>query len=68
MGVVLNRVDRTISYTKRGYDLGVAFEGVGEALLYPAVGFRTPDEEVRGRQRERECVRACLVCVWRFAA
>lgn len=29
---------------------GVAFEGVTEERLYPSVGFRTPDEEVRGRR------------------
>lgn len=47
VGVILNRIDRTISFTKRGYDLGVAFEGVTEEQLFPSVGFRTPDEEVR---------------------
>lgn len=46
IGVVFNRVERTIAFTKRGYDLGVAFEGVAEERLYPSVGFRTPDEEV----------------------
>jgi hypothetical protein len=46
VGVLLNRVERTISFTKGGHDLGVAFEGVTEERLYPTVGFRTPDEEV----------------------
>jgi Ran-binding protein 9/10 len=46
LGIILNRVERTISFTKKGYDLGVAFEDVSETWLYPAVGFRTPDEEV----------------------
>jgi hypothetical protein len=46
--VVLNRVERTISFSKKGFDLGVAFEGVPpEERLFPSVGFRTPDEEVR---------------------
>jgi len=47
IGVIFNRVERTISFTKKGYDLGVAFENVAEDALYPSVGFRTPDEEVR---------------------
>jgi len=47
IGVIYNRVERTISFTKKGYDLGVAFENVTENLMYPTVGFRTPDEEVR---------------------
>lgn len=46
IGVILNRIERTITFTKKGYDLGVAFEGVSEERLYPSVGFRTPDEEV----------------------
>lgn len=46
LGVVLNRVEQTVSFTKKGYDLGVAFEGVTEERLYPSIGFRTPDEEV----------------------
>lgn len=46
VGVVYNRVERTVSYTKKGLDLGVAFENVGEDALYPSVGFRTPDEEI----------------------
>jgi Ran-binding protein 9/10 len=46
IGVIFNRVERTISYTKRGLDLGIAFENVTEDNLYPTVGFRTPDEEI----------------------
>ena len=45
IGVLGNRVEGTVSFSKRGYDLGVAFEGVHEDHLYPIVGFRTPDEE-----------------------
>lgn len=41
-----NRVEGTVSFSKRGFDLGVAFEGVHEEHMYPIVGFRTPDEEV----------------------
>lgn len=47
IGVVLNRIEQTISFTKKGFELGVAFEGVSEDRLFPSVGFRTPDEEVR---------------------
>ena len=46
IGIIFNRVERTISFTKKGYDLGVAFQNVPEDMLYPTVGFRTPDEEV----------------------
>ena len=46
IGVLLNRVDHTISFTKNGMDLGVAFCDVREERLYPTVGMRTPDEEV----------------------
>lgn len=46
IGVFFNRIEGSISFTKRGYDLGVAFEGVKEERLYPTVGFRTPDEEI----------------------
>ena len=46
IGVVFNRVERTISYTKKGLDLGIAFENVTEGRLFPTVGFRTPDEEI----------------------
>ena len=47
IGILLNRAERTIAYQKNGIDLGVAFENVNEEVLYPAVGLRTPDEEVR---------------------
>lgn len=46
VGVIYNRVERTISYTKKGIDLGIAFENVTEDALFPTVGFRTPDEEI----------------------
>ena len=56
IGVVLNRVERTISFTKKGFDLGVAFEGVPpEERLFPSVGFRTPDEEVSEREGSPGC-------------
>ena len=46
VGIIFNRVERTISYTKKGLDLGVAFQNVNEDRLFPTVGFRTPDEEI----------------------
>lgn len=46
MGALLNRATKTISFTKNGLDLGVAFTSVNEDVLYPSVGLRTPDEEV----------------------
>ncbi|KAL6782095.1 hypothetical protein ACKKBF_B10635 [Auxenochlorella protothecoides x Auxenochlorella symbiontica] len=46
IGVLFDRVERTISFTKNGRDLGVAFQHVMEPVLYPTIGFRTPDEEV----------------------
>lgn len=47
IGIIFNRIERTISFTKKGYDLDVAFHNVPEDHLFPTVGFRTPDEEVR---------------------
>lgn len=46
IGIIFNRIDSTISFTKRGFKLGVAFKNVPEKALYPTVGFRTPDEEI----------------------
>ena len=46
MGVVLNRAEGTISFTKNGVDLGVAFDGVPDRPLHATVGMRTPGEEV----------------------
>ena len=46
IGLLLNRAEGTISFTKNGVDLGVAFERVTEARLYPCVGLRTPGEEI----------------------
>ncbi|KAL3132475.1 hypothetical protein ABBQ32_009024 [Trebouxia sp. C0010 RCD-2024] len=46
VGALLNRATKTISFTKNGLDLGVAFTSVNEDVLYPSVGLRTPDEEV----------------------
>ena len=47
IGVLLNRAAATISFFKDGVDLGVAFDHVHEERLYPCVGMRTKDEEVR---------------------
>jgi SPRY domain len=46
IGILLNQADHTITYTKNGIDLGVAFTNVRAERLFPAVGLRTPDEEV----------------------
>ena len=46
IGVIFNRVESTISYTKKGFNLGIAFENVAEEKLFPTVGFRTPGEEI----------------------
>lgn len=47
MGALWNRAERTISYTKNGIQLGVAFRDVSdEEVLFPSVGFRTKEEEV----------------------
>ena len=46
VGALLNRTTKTISFTKNGLDLGVAFNNVNESLLFPSVGMRTPNEEV----------------------
>jgi len=46
IGVIYNKVDRTIAFTKNGVHLGVAFRNVYEERLYPTVGMRTPDEEI----------------------
>lgn len=47
MGALWNRAERTISYTKNGIHLGVAFRDVSdEEVLFPSVGFRTKEEEV----------------------
>eukprot|EP00884_Botryococcus_braunii_P010328 jgi/Botrbrau1/19297/Bobra.0073s0040.1 len=46
IGVILNQADETISYTKNGVDLGVAFENVKAECFFPTVGLRTPQEEV----------------------
>lgn len=47
IGVILNRVEGTISYIKNGIELGVAFDNIPDSeCLYPTVGFRTPDEEI----------------------
>lgn len=52
----MNRAEKTISYTKNGLDLGVAFHNVKVDRLYPTVGLRTPDEEVSGFVLEAPCI------------
>lgn len=49
IGAYLNQAEQTISYTKNGIDLGVAFKNVKEKELFPTVGMRTRDEEVRNK-------------------
>uniref|UniRef100_A0A7I4BK45 B30.2/SPRY domain-containing protein n=1 Tax=Physcomitrium patens TaxID=3218 RepID=A0A7I4BK45_PHYPA len=46
IGCILNQMDHTISYTKNGVNLGVAFRDVKGLSLYPTVGLRTPGEKV----------------------
>lgn len=47
IGVIYDRIERTITFTKKGFQLGPAFDNVPEDMLfYPTVGFRTPDEEI----------------------
>lgn len=46
IGIIYNRIEKTLTFTKKGFQLGVAFRDVEEETLYPTVGFRTPDEEV----------------------
>ncbi|GMH45879.1 hypothetical protein BSKO_13842 [Bryopsis sp. KO-2023] len=57
VGALWNRAERTISYTKNGIGLGVAFERVSDdAVLFPTVGFRTKEEEVRANFGNEEFV------------
>lgn len=37
IGALLNRIEGTISFTKNGADLGVAFSEVDDEVLYPTV-------------------------------
>lgn len=46
IGVLWNRIARTISFFKNGVSLGVAFSEVAEDRLYPTVGLRTTGEEI----------------------
>ena len=47
IGVIYDRFERTITFTKKGFQLGPAFQNVPENnKFYPTVGFRTPDEEI----------------------
>jgi hypothetical protein len=47
IGVLLDRATATIRFFKNGQDLGIAFRNVTEARLFPTVGLRTQQEEVR---------------------
>lgn len=42
IGVIFNQAEKTISYTKNGINLGVAFRNVCEERLYPTVPFPKP--------------------------
>ena len=42
IGVIYNQAERTISYTKNGLYLGVAFQHVFEERLFPTVSPRSP--------------------------
>lgn len=46
IGCILNQMEHTISFTKNGVNLGVAFRDVKGLVLYPTVGLRTPGEKV----------------------
>ena len=46
IGVIYNKLDRTITFTKKGFQLGAAFTNVPDGMYYPTVGFRTPEEEI----------------------
>ncbi|KAF6266424.1 hypothetical protein COO60DRAFT_452801 [Scenedesmus sp. NREL 46B-D3] len=47
VGALLDRGQHTISYFKNGEPVGTAFYGVHEQQLYPCVGMRTANEEIR---------------------
>lgn len=47
IGALLNRSDRSIAFFKNGVDLGIAFEDVQEEPLFPSVGLKFKDEELR---------------------
>ena len=47
IGVIYDRFEQTITFTKKGFQLGPAFSNVPDSnSYYPTVGFRTPDEEI----------------------
>ncbi|KAJ3064102.1 hypothetical protein HDU98_000164 [Podochytrium sp. JEL0797] len=47
IGCILNFRDNTMSFTKNGLYIGVAFRNINPDLpLYPCVGFRTPGESI----------------------
>eukprot|EP00898_Chlorokybus_atmophyticus_P003089 jgi/Chlat1/3781/Chrsp259S03945 len=45
IGCIFDQIESTISYTKNGIHLGVAFTSV-KGVLYPTVGMRAPGEEI----------------------
>ncbi|WIA15425.1 hypothetical protein OEZ85_002076 [Tetradesmus obliquus] len=47
VGALLDRGLNTISFFKNGEPVGTAFYGVQEQQLYPCVGMRTANEEIR---------------------
>jgi len=63
IGCYWNRAERVIGYTKNGIHLGVAFRDVNETVLYPTVGFRTHNEEVKANFGETQFV-ADLDAMW----
>ncbi|KAJ3354952.1 Ran-binding protein 10 [Entophlyctis luteolus] len=48
IGCIVNLLNNTVSFTKNGLHLGVAFQSqkIVQQTLYPAVGFRTPGESM----------------------
>jgi len=47
IGCLYNAAERSVSFFKNGYDLGVAFRDVSDSVpLFPTIGLRTPGEAV----------------------
>jgi hypothetical protein len=44
VGIIYNRIEKTLTFTKKGFQLSVSFSDLEEETLYPTVSFRTPDE------------------------
>eukprot|EP01024_Parvocaulis_polyphysoides_P002596 TRINITY_DN10779_c0_g1_i8.p1 TRINITY_DN10779_c0_g1~~TRINITY_DN10779_c0_g1_i8.p1 ORF type:complete len:446 (-),score=56.54 TRINITY_DN10779_c0_g1_i8:569-1825(-) len=47
IGVLFNQLDKSISFTKNGAEIGTAFKQVHQNNLYPCIGLRTRYEKVR---------------------